>query len=60
MLTEQEYIKKYLLNKNVYSPSMAKTIDSEIAKLQNITLNKKQQKYYDRLLYKKKLWLLCK
>lgn len=60
MLTEQEYIKKYLLNKNVYSPSMAQTIDSEIAKLQNLTLNKKQQKYYDRLLYKKKLWLLCK
>ena len=60
MLTEQEYIKKYLLNKNVYSPSMSQTIDSEIAKLQNLTLNKKQQKYYDRLLYKKKLWLLCK
>lgn len=60
MLTEQEYIKKYLLNKNVYSPSMAQTIDLEIAKLQNLTLNKKQQKYYDRLLYKKKLWLLCK
>lgn len=60
MLTEQEYIKKYLLNKNVYNPSMAQTIDSEIAKLQNLTLNKKQQKYYDRLLYKKKLWLLCK
>ena len=58
MLTESQYIKKYLLNKNVYSPSMMAVIESEINKLNNTKLNKTQQRRFDRLLYKHKTWKL--
>ncbi len=58
MLTESQYIKKYLLNKNVYSPSMMAVIESEINKLNNTKLNKTQQKRFDRLLYKHNTWKL--
>ena len=58
MLTESQYIKKYLLNKNVYSPSMMAVVESEINKLNNTKLNKTQQKRFDRLLYKHNTWKL--
>ena len=58
MLTESQYIKKYLLNKNVYSPSMMAVIESEINKLKNTKLNKNQQRRFDRLLYKHNTWKL--
>ena len=58
MLTESQYIKKYLLNKNVYSPSMMAVIESEINKLKYTKLNKTQQKRFDRLLYKSNTWKL--
>ena len=58
MLTESQYIKKYLLNKNVYSPSMMAVIESEINKLKYTKLNKTQQKRFDRLLYKHNTWKL--
>ena len=58
MLTESQYIKKYLLNKNVYSPSMMVVIESEINKLKCTKLNKTQQKRFDRLLYKSNPWKL--
>ena len=58
MLTESQYIKKYLLNKNVYSPSMMAVIESEINKLNNTKLNKTQQRRFDRLLYKSATWKL--
>ena len=58
MLTESQYIKKYLLNKNVYSPSMMAVIESEINKLNNTKLNKTQQKRFNRLLYKSATWKL--
>ena len=56
MLTESQYIKKYLLNKNVYSPSMMAVIESEINKLNNTKLNKTQQRRFDRLIYKSNMW----
>ncbi len=58
MLTESQYIKKYLLNKNVYSPSMMAVIESEINKLKYTKLNKTQQKRFDRLLYESNTWKL--
>ena len=58
MLTESQYIKKYLLNKNVYSPSMMAVVESEINKLNNTKLNKTQQRRFDRLLYKHNTWKL--
>ena len=58
MLTESQYIKKYLLNKNVYSPSMMAVIESEINKLKSTKLNKTQQRRFDRLLYKSATWKL--
>ena len=58
MLTESQYIKKYLLNKNVYSPSMMAVIESEINKLKYTKLNKTQQRRFDRLLYKHNTWKL--
>ena len=58
MLTESQYIKKYLLNKNVYSPSMMAVIESEINKLKYTKLNKTQQKRFKRLLYKSNTWKL--
>lgn len=58
MLTESQYIKKYLLNKNVYSPSMMAVIESEINKLNNTKLNKTQQRRFDCLLYKHNTWKL--
>ena len=56
MLTESQYIKKYLLNKNVYSPSMMAVVESEINKLKYTKLNKTQQKRFDRLIYKSNMW----
>ena len=58
MLTESQYIKKYLLNKNVYSPSMMAVVESEINKLKYTKLNKTQQRRFDRLLYKSATWKL--
>ena len=58
MLTESQYIKKYLLNKNVYSPSMMAVIESEINKRKYTKLNKTQQRRFDRLLYKHNTWKL--
>ena len=61
MLTEKQYIKKYLLHKNMFSPSMMQVIDKEIAKLNTKTITtKKEQKYFDRLIYKSNIWKLCK
>ena len=56
MLTESQYIKKYLLNKNVYSPSMMAVVESEINKLKYTKLNKTQQHRFDRLIYKSNMW----
>ena len=56
MLTESQYIKKYLVNKNVYSPSMMAVVESEINKLKYTKLNKTQQKRFDRLIYKSNMW----
>ena len=56
MLTESQYIKKYLLNKNVYSPSMMAVVESEINKLKYVKLNKTQQRRFDRLIYKSNMW----
>ncbi len=56
MLTESQYIKKYLLNKNVYSPSMMAVVESEINKLKYTKLNKTQQRRFDRLIYKSNMW----
>ena len=59
MLTESQYIKKYLLHKNMFSPSMMQVIDKEIAKLNTKTITtKKEQKYFDRLIYKSNIWKL--
>ena len=61
MLTDKQYIKKYLLHKNMFSPSMMQVIDKEIAKLNTKTITtKKEQKYFDRLIYKSKIWKLLK
>ena len=61
MLTEKQYIKKYLLHKNMFSPSMMQVIDKEIAKLNTKTITtKKEQKYFDRLIYKSNIWKLLK
>ncbi len=61
MLTDKQYIKKYLLHKNMFSPSMMQVIDKEIAKLNTKTITtKKEQKYFDRLIYKSNIWKLCK
>ena len=61
MLTESQYIKKYLLHKNMFSPSMMQVIDKEIAKLNTKTITtKKEQKYFDRLIYKSNIWKLLK
>jgi hypothetical protein len=61
MLTEKQYIKKYLLHKNMFSPSMMQVIDKEIARLNTKTITtKKEQKYFDRLIYKSNIWKLCK
>ncbi len=56
MLTESQYIKKYLLHKNMFSPSMMAVIESEINKLKYVKLNKTQQKRFDRLIYKSNMW----
>ena len=61
MLTEKQYIKKYLLHKNMFSPSMMQVIDKEIARLNTKTITtKKEQKYFDRLIYKSNIWKLLK
>jgi len=61
MLTDKQYIKKYLLHKNMFSPSMMQVIDKEIARLNTKTITtKKEQKYFDRLIYKSNIWKLCK
>jgi|TARA_B100001287_G_scaffold180984_1_gene152589 hypothetical protein len=61
MLTDKQYIKKYLLHKNMFSPSMMQVIDKEIAKLNTKTITtKKEQKYFDRLIYKSNIWKLLK
>ena len=61
MLTDKQYIKKYLLHKNMFSPSMMQVIDKEIAKLNTKTITtKKEQKYFDRLIYKSSIWKLLK
>tara|TARA_B100001248_G_C27397202_1_gene466447 strand:+ start:5230 stop:5415 length:186 start_codon:yes stop_codon:yes gene_type:complete len=58
MLTEAEYIKKYITHKNMFSPAMMRVIDSEIARLNPIPkLTKKDQKYLDRLIYKRNMWI---
>lgn len=56
MLTESQYIKKYLLHKNMFSPSMMAVVESEINKLKYVKLNKTQQKRFDRLIYKSNMW----
>ena len=61
MLTDKQYIKKYLLHKNMFSPSMMQVINKEIAKLNTKTITtKKEQKYFDRLIYKSNIWKLLK
>ena len=61
MLTDKQYIKKYLLHKNMFRPSMMQVIDKEIAKLNTKTITtKKEQKYFDRLIYKSNIWKLLK
>ena len=61
MLTDKQYIKKYLLHKNMFSPSMMQVIDKEIARLNTKTITtKKEQKYFDRLIYKSNIWKLLK
>ena len=56
MLTESQYIKKYLLHKNMFSPSMMAVVESEINKLKYVKLNKTQQRRFDRLIYKSNMW----
>ena len=61
MLTDKQYIKKYLLHKNMFSPSMMQEIEDEITRLNTKTITtKKEQKYFDRLIYKSNIWKLCK
>ena len=61
MLTDKQYNKKYLLHKNMFSPSMMQVIDKEIARLNTTTITtKKEQKYFDRLIYKSNIWKLLK
>jgi hypothetical protein len=61
MLTDKQYIKKYLLHKSMFSPSMMQVIDNEIARLNTKAITtKKEQKYFDRLIYKSNIWKLLK
>ena len=40
---------------------MMQVIDKEIARLNTKTITtKKEQKYFDRLIYKSNIWKLCK
>ena len=61
MLTDKQDIKKDLLHKSMFSPSMMQVIDKEIARLNTKTITtKKEQKYFDRLIYKSNIWKLLK